>query len=82
VETFTEKLMTYALGRELEYHDMPTVRAIMRSAEASDYRFSTLVRGIINSDQFKKRVKSGPHNDVEETVAAKPGQASLNTPEA
>jgi len=82
VETFTEKLMTYALGRELEYHDMPTVRAIMRSAEASDYRFSTLVRGIINSDQFKKRVKSGPHNDAEETVAAKPGQASLNTPEA
>ncbi len=82
VETFTEKLMTYALGRELEYHDMPTVRAIMRNAEASDYRFSTLVRGIINSDQFNKRVKSGSHNGAEEAVAAKPGQASLNTPEA
>ena len=82
VETFTEKLMTYALGRELEYHDMPTVRAIMRNAEASDYRFSTLVRGIINSDQFNKRVKSGSENGVEEAVAAKPGQASLNTPEA
>lgn len=78
VETFTQKLMTYALGRELEYHDMPTVRAIMRKAQASDYRFSTLVRGIINSDQFTKRVKSGS----ETAVAAKSAHASVNTPEA
>lgn len=59
VETVTEKLMTYALGRELEYFDMPTVRSIMRNAETEDYRFSDLVRGIVFSDQFRKRVKTG-----------------------
>ena len=79
VETLTEKLMTYALGRELEYYDMPTVRSIMRSAEASDYRFSELVRGIINSDQFTKRVKSGGDD---EHIASESKQNALNTPEA
>jgi len=59
IETVTEKLMTYALGRELEYFDMPTVRSIIRNAEASEYRFSDLVRGIIFSDQFTRRIKGG-----------------------
>jgi len=78
VETVTEKLMTYALGRELEYFDMPTVRGIMRNAESNDYRFSALVRGIINSEQFTMRVKSG---DEMEEVASH-GDAALTTPEA
>jgi hypothetical protein len=86
VETVTEKLMTYALGRELEYFDMPTVRSIMRAAEANDYRFSALVRGIINSDQFTKRVKSGGENvaatTATEAVANQRQSAALNTPEA
>jgi hypothetical protein len=59
VTTITEKLLTYALGRGLEYHDMPTVRSIIRAAENTDYSFSSLVMGIVQSPQFTQRVKSG-----------------------
>ena len=52
VETLTEKLMTYALGRNIDYYDMPTVRRIVREAAASDYRFSALVLGVVRSEQF------------------------------
>ena len=55
VQTTTEKLMTYALGRGLEYYDMPTVRAITRTAAAKDYRFSELILGIVTSDAFQMR---------------------------
>lgn len=58
IETLTEKLMTYALGRELEYFDMPAVRSIVREAENEDYRFASIVKGIVTSDQFLYRVKS------------------------
>ncbi|MDY6984245.1 MAG: DUF1592 domain-containing protein, partial [Pseudomonadota bacterium] len=58
VSTFTEKLFTYALGRGVEYHDMPTVRGIMREAEKNDHAFNTLVLGIVQSPQFTQRVKS------------------------
>ena len=53
VQALTEKLMMYALGRELEYHDMPRVRAIVRAAAEDDYRFSTIVTGIVSSDSFR-----------------------------
>ncbi len=53
VQAFTQKLMMYALGRELEYYDMPEVRAIVRTAAAQDYRFSALVTGIVRSDAFR-----------------------------
>src|SRR5690606_75939 len=53
-KTFTEKLMTFALGRGLEYSDMPTVRQIVRDAGKEDYRLSALVLGIVNSDAFRK----------------------------
>ena len=53
----TEKLLTYALGRGVEYYDMPAVRAIVAGAEADDYRFSALVMGVINSPAFRMRVK-------------------------
>jgi hypothetical protein len=55
VGTMTEKLLTYALGRGLDYHDMPVVRSIVRQAAASDYRFSSLVLGIVNSVPFQMR---------------------------
>ena len=55
VQTVTEKLLTYALGRGLEYYDMPTVRALMRQAERDDYRWSSLVLGIVRSDAFQMR---------------------------
>ena len=57
VQTLTEKLMTYGLGRGLEYTDMPTVRRIVRDAAENDYRFSDIVWGIVNSTQF--RMKGG-----------------------
>jgi hypothetical protein len=53
--TLTEKLMTYALGRGVEYYDMPTVRAIVREAAADDYRFSALIEGIVESPAFRMR---------------------------
>ena len=57
VQTFTERLLAYATGDALEYYDMPTVRRIVREAAADDYRFSSIVKGIVASDQFRlKRV--------------------------
>jgi hypothetical protein len=55
VQTLTEKLMTYATGRAVSYHDMPTVRAIVRDTAKDNYRFSSIVMHIVNSDQFQKR---------------------------
>jgi hypothetical protein len=56
VATLTEKLLTYALGRRLEYYDAPAVRAIVREAARNDYRFSsTLVLGIVQSMPFQMR---------------------------
>ena len=57
VQTLTEKLMTYGLGRGLEHTDMPTVRRVVRDAAENDYRFSDIVWGIVNSTQF--RMKGG-----------------------
>jgi hypothetical protein len=56
VGTVTEKLLTYALGRGLAYYDMPTVRSIVRDT-APDYRFTSIVLGIVNSAPFQKRMK-------------------------
>jgi hypothetical protein len=55
VGTMTEKLMTYALGRGLEYYDMPVVRSIARDAARDDYRFSSIVMGIVKSTPFQMR---------------------------
>jgi hypothetical protein len=55
VRTFTEKLLTYALGRGVEYYDMPDLRKIVRDAMPSDYRWSSLVLGIAKSAPFQMR---------------------------
>jgi hypothetical protein len=55
VQAFTENLMTYALGRSLDYSDMPAVRSVVRGAGKDDYRFESIVLGIISSDAFRKR---------------------------
>jgi mono/diheme cytochrome c family protein len=55
VQALTENLLTYALGRSLDYHDMPAVRRIVRQAAADDYRFKSIVLGVIASDAFRKR---------------------------
>ena len=53
VQNFTENLLTYALGRKIEYFDMPLVRSIVRTAAADDYRFATVVRAIVESPAFQ-----------------------------
>ena len=55
VGTATQKLLTYALGRGLEYYDMPVVRSIVKQASAQDYRFSALVTAVVTSEPFKMR---------------------------
>ena len=59
--TATEKLLTYALGRRVEYFDMPAVRAVVRDAGRTNYRFSSLVAGIVKSVPFQmKRYEGEP----------------------
>ena len=55
VETVTEKMLIYALGRGLEYYDKPTIRRITREAAADDYRWSSLILGIVKSTPFQMR---------------------------
>ena len=50
-----EKLLTYALGRGIEYYDAPAVRAMLRDSQADDYRFATVVLNIVKSTPFQLR---------------------------
>jgi hypothetical protein len=54
-QTVTERLMMYGVNRQLEYFDMPQVRAIVRGAAKDNYKLSSLVLGIVNSDAFRKQ---------------------------
>jgi hypothetical protein len=54
VTHFTERLLSYALGRRVEYYDMPAVRKIVREAKASDYRLSSLILGVVRSPVFRR----------------------------
>jgi mono/diheme cytochrome c family protein len=56
VTTVTEKLLTYAIGRGVEYYDQPAIRKIVRDAAASDYKWSSIVLGITNSLPFQMRM--------------------------
>jgi len=71
VQTMTEKLMTYALGRGVAYYDMPSVRKIVRDAARDNYRFSSIVRGIITAPEFQ----SSAVESVERSEAGQPGAA-------
>ncbi len=64
VQALTEKLMTYALGRVLDYSDMPTVRSIVDSAATGEYRFEALVQGIVASQAFQLRVKDAAQEQL------------------
>ena len=68
VGVMTEKLLTYALGRGLEYYDMPAVRKIVREAGARDFRFSSLVAGVVSSPPFQMKTKKS--NGGGETAVA------------
>ena len=58
MHTITEKLLTYALGRAVEHFDAPTIREIVQHAERDDYRFMSIVLGIVNSTPFQLRKAS------------------------
>ena len=58
VSTLTEKLLTFATGRGVEYYDAPAVRKIVRDSAAHDYRFSSIIMGIVNSTPFRMRTRS------------------------
>jgi hypothetical protein len=62
VGAVTEKLLMYALGRNIQYYDRPAIRAIVRDAAADDYTFPALVRGIVLSVPFRMRMapEAGP----------------------
>jgi hypothetical protein len=73
VRSFTSKLLTYALGRGVEYYDMPAVRSIEQESAKSNYRFSSLVMGIVKSAPFQmsKAVEASPANN---SIAAAPAE--------
>jgi len=64
--TVTEKLLTYALGRGVDFYDMPTIRSIVRGVEADGFRWSSLIRRIVESEPFQMRRAAGS----EELIAA------------
>jgi hypothetical protein len=64
VNAVTERLMMYAINRKLEYFDMPQVRAIVRAAAKENYKLSSIVLGIVNSDAFRKQVPEAAPNAV------------------
>jgi hypothetical protein len=70
VQAMTEKLMMYALNRELEYFDMPQARSVVGAAAKDKYKFSSIVLGIVNTDAFRKQGAVPP-------TAAKPGGVSV-----
>ena len=71
-EAFTEKLMMYAVNRQLEYFDMPQIRAIVRGAAKDNYKFSSIVLGIVNTDAFRRQGPAeAPNENAGKSVAAK-----------
>jgi hypothetical protein len=70
VGTVVEKLMTYALGRGVAADDMPSVRTIIRDAAGRDYRFSSLVLGIVRSAPFTMRIKVSPEAETRSAKGA------------
>ena len=55
VGTVTEKMLTYALGRGVEYYDAPSVRKILAETRTNDFRFSSMILGVVNSSPFQMR---------------------------
>jgi len=63
VETMTERLLTFALGRGVDYYDKPAVRKIVRDAAKNDYRFSSVLMGVVKSVPFQMRMKSAQSSE-------------------
>jgi mono/diheme cytochrome c family protein len=73
VQALTENLMTYALGRGVDYRDMPTVRRIVRQASTDQYRFKSIVLGVVTSDAFRKREGDGLGRPALQTASNRSG---------
>jgi len=71
VQTFTEKMMVYALGRGVEAFDMPEIRKIVRDAKSDNYRFSSIVMGIVTSPAFQSSMVESAPGKGEQTAALK-----------
>ena len=71
VRALTEKLMMYALGRQLEEFDMPQVRAVVRKAAQNDYKLSSIVLGIVSTDAFRKQRPAAPKQVAANVAGAK-----------
>jgi hypothetical protein len=74
VQTFTERFLMYALGRTVDYKDMPAVRKIVREAGKKDYRFSEVVWQVVASEPFRMRKAQEPPSQVVAQTAAHAGR--------
>ncbi|MYI75391.1 MAG: DUF1592 domain-containing protein, partial [Acidobacteria bacterium] len=72
--TVVEKLLTYALGRGVDYYDAPTIRGIVRDLAGSDYRWSAIIEGVVTSMPFQMRRAADPADQPATTAAADAGQ--------
>ena len=66
IQGLTQKLMSFAIGRRIEFFDMPAIRAITREAARNDHRFSSLVLGIVNSPPFQMNTEAEPATEARE----------------
>jgi hypothetical protein len=78
VQTVTEHLMTYALGRPLDHRDMPVVRDIVRKAARDNYRFAGIVANIVASDAFRRRDPAAPAATITGVVSGSPSAVAGN----
>jgi len=70
VQTVVEKLMTYALGRGGEYYDKPAIRQILRDAAPNDYRWTSIILGIVKSKPFQMRAAPDGALTADNTASA------------
>ncbi|MDR2214759.1 MAG: DUF1592 domain-containing protein [Nevskiaceae bacterium] len=76
-QIITEKLMTYAVGRQVDFNDMPTVRRIVRDAQTQNLTFESIVMGVVNSDAFRRRA---PAPALPATTTAQVVSPDVNSP--
>jgi hypothetical protein len=72
VSAMTEKLLAYAVGRGTEYYDLPTVRRIVREAASREYRWSSIILGIVKSPAFQMRRSIAEPTPTQSANATKP----------
>jgi hypothetical protein len=74
VTTLTSRMLTYALGRGLEPSDMPVVRRIVKKAAQNEYRFASIILGIVESPSFQMRTRLEPSETINSVAQAREQQ--------